>query len=170
MVRPRLEQEAPSLAKDLTGLSDASRQQLEGVVGRFDRNDSGHLGEAQRRDLVRLLVLLRKPGESQSLVWLNRVLDYLDFNANAKIEANEFAEIMGILDDFRRTDSDNLTLSHVELELLYAVLRHRDTDDSGRLERDERRALRTDLEAFSSFWEREQKTNPRVQEILGRSG
>jgi len=164
----RLQSEAPTLAGHLTDLSADARRELEGVVGRFDRDDSGHLGEAQRRDVVRLLVLLRKPDEAESLKWLNKVLDYLDVNANAKLEPNEYAEVMGILDDFRRADSDNLSLSHVELELLYAVLRHRDQDDSHQLERDERRSLRADLERFETFWENEQQSNPLVKEILDR--
>ena len=165
----RLQPEAPTLARNLADLDDDARRELEGVVGRFDRDDSGHLGEGQRRDLVRLLVLLRKPGEAESLQWLNKVLDYLDVNANAKLEPNEYAEVMGILDDFRRSDSNNLSLSHVELELLYAVLRHRDADNSHLLERDERRSLRADLERFEKWWEEEKEQNPLVKEILGRS-
>lgn len=164
----RLQTEAPTLAKHLDPLSDDARRALAGVVGRFDRQGSGHLGENERRDAVRLLVLLRKPNEAQSLTWLNKVLDYLDFNANAVIESSEFEEMMGILDDFRRADSDNLSLSHVELELLYAVLRHRDADDSHALERDERRKLRADLERFDTFWADEQRDNPLVKEILSR--
>jgi hypothetical protein len=164
----RLEDQAPALARDLAPLSDEARRALGGVVGRFDRQRSGHLGENERRDAIRLLSLLRRPAEAESLEWLNKVLDYLDFNANAVLEKSEFDETMGIFEDFRRVDDNNATLSQIELELLYAVLRHRDQDDSHRLERDERRSLRADLERFESFWPEEVQNNPRVKEILSR--
>ena len=167
---PRLRDEAPSLAARLDHLDAEATAQLEGVLGRFDAHDSGHLGQGARRDLIRLLVLLADPADATSLTWLNRALDYLDLNHNAKLEPAEYAEIMDIFDDFRRTDSDNLSLSAIELELLYAVLRHRDVDDSHRLERDERRALRAALARFDDFWATEVEENPRVREVLQQHG
>lgn len=164
----RLRTEAPTLAKHLSTLDEEAHHQLEGVVGRFDREDSGHLGEAERRDAIRMLVLLRDPDDARTLQALNKVLDYLDFNADAKIDATEYAETMGILDDFRRADIDDLALSRIELDMLYAVLRHRDIDHSQRLERDERRRLRADLEHFDPFWEKERESNPLIREILAR--
>ena len=158
--------ESERLARDLAQLDEEGRRSLAGVLGRFDRRGDGHLDPVQRLQARRILGKLRKPSAS-SLALLNRVLDYLDFNADARLSDEEADVCVQILEKFSRIDSNNSSLSERELRLLYAVIRGLDEDHSQALDSRERARLKTALENPGALIAEEQVRNPRVREVLG---
>ncbi|MFK7927813.1 MAG: hypothetical protein AB8H79_06475 [Myxococcota bacterium] len=163
---PRLAVESPTLGRRLASLNEPARVALEAVLSRFDPDDSGLLNEGARAEVSRILVLLDDPADAASLQWLTRVLDLFDIDGDSKIDAAEFADTMDILNEFRRANADALTLSARALELLVAALTARDLNGNGRIEPEERRALREALGHFDTFWQAEQERNPRFAELL----
>jgi len=159
-------EEDKNLASHLSSLDEAGKKQLAGVLHRFDQGKNGNLGASERLLARRVLLKLRKP-DTEVLTQTNKVLDYLDLNADATLDKNEVALAVEVLEMFAQVDSDNDTLNLRELELLYAVLRNLDADDSKKLERPERDKLRAALENPKDFWENEKANNPRVKELLG---
>lgn len=159
-------EENAKLAHALENLDDEGRTNLGGILGRFDQKSRGELNPTERLLVCRILVRLRKPNTS-SLVTLNKILDYLDLNANAKMDQNELELSIEILEIFSRAESDNDTLSERELEMLYAMLRHLDADDSHFLESHERAQLRDALRDPEVFLAEQKRSNPLLQEILG---
>lgn len=158
-------QEDARLASNLEKLGPDGDALLAGVLGRFDRDGSGSLGARERLDARRVLNFVRLHS-TETLAELNKILDYLDLNANAKLEISEVELTLEIFDHFSKIDSENTTLSLKELRMLYAVLRHLDADDSHSLELEERRKLRHSLERPAAFIEEQKKTNPLLQAIL----
>lgn len=161
------ENDDPAQANAIKALDDAGREQLAGVLGRFDLRDRDALSRKEQVTAGTVLARLRKI-ETPSLELFNKVLDYLDLNANAKLEAHEVKLTMEVLDAFAGIESDNRVYSERELELLLAVLRNTDQNNSGRLDSDERMKLRTRLEDPRRFWAQEQMDNPLVKELLAR--
>ena len=162
----KAEEEAPALAKRLRGLDDEGRMNLAGVLGRFQRGSRQPELTAEERLLARrVLNLLRKP-DTEVLALTNRVLDYLDLNANAILEENEQEHALGILAFFARADSVNDTLSERELRMLYAVLRHYDRNDNMKLDANERDQLHSALQDPTSFIDRQKHENPRLLKVL----
>jgi hypothetical protein len=98
--------------------------------------------------------------------WLP-VLDYLDLNNNALLEPSEVAFTVEILEMFAKADSVNDTLSERELRMLYAVLRHIDSNDNRVLDKHEIKQLHDALEAPDAFLARQKRTNPLLAEVLG---
>lgn len=158
-------EEDQGLASALGSLDDAGKKQLAGVLHRFDQGKNGNLGASERLFARRVLLKLHRP-DTEVLTQTNQILDYLDLNADATLDKNEIALAVEVLEMFCKVDSDNDTLNLRELELLYAVLRNLDADDSQKLERPERDKLRAALENPKAFWEREKESNPRVKELL----
>jgi len=163
------DEEEPKLAKSLRALEDDGRRELAGVLGRFDVKRRGQLDARQRLFARRVLIRLRKPSASV-LVHTNKILDYLDLNTNSIIEEDELELCVAILELFAKADSDNDTLSEIELEMLYAVLRHIDSDDSHRLESHEREELLVALKDPERLMAKQQMENPRLREILQQRG
>ncbi len=157
----------PAQAHAIQALDDAGREQLAGVLGRFDLRDHDALSRKEQVTAGTVLARLRKI-ETPSLVLFNKGLDYLDLNANSKLEANEVRLTIEVLDAFAGIDSDNRVYSEHELELLLAVLRHLDQSNTGRLEKDERMKLRSRLEDPEKFWNEEKANNPLVKDLLAR--
>ncbi|MEM1029809.1 MAG: hypothetical protein AAF928_03275 [Myxococcota bacterium] len=157
--------EDPKLAGALTALDDTGRKQLAGVLGRFDAGANGTLGATERLHARRVLGRLRRP-DVEVLTEANKVLDYLDLNADAKLDRNEIDLTLEVMEMFSRIEGGEDTMSAHELRLLFAVLRHLDADDSGRLERDERAKLRSSLTNPDAFWADQQANNPRVKALL----
>ncbi len=157
----------PGMANHLASLEAAGQKELGFVLTRFDLRSQDTLNPRERIQATRVLKRVQKFSE-HSLNALNRVLDYLDLNANSKLEPYETELVCEMIEAFCRVDSDNETLSTIELELMYAVLRNLDDDNTHRLEADERLKLRSSLKDPKAFWIREKETNPLVQEILAK--
>jgi hypothetical protein len=158
-------EESPSLAKYLEVLDPRGKVELGGVLGRFDFRHRGILDAEQRLMARRVLGLLHRP-TSDMLVLTNRVLDYLDMNNNALLEAEEVNLCIEILEMFARADSDNATVSEFELQFLYAVLRHIDRNDNQVLDPHERQQLHDGLQSPKAFLQQHRTQNPRVVELL----
>jgi len=163
--RAQTREEDPGLAKYLDDLDAAGQQELGGVLGRFDQHGRGELEPGQRLLARRILGRLHRPGTA-SLEITNRILDYLDLNRNALIEENELELGVEVFELFARADSDNDTLSELELKMLYAVLRHIDTNDNGALDANERDRLRQGLDNAEAFLAQQKATTPLLKELL----
>ncbi len=156
-------EEDPRVAKYLSELDEEGERNLHGILGRFARKrDALHANE--RMWAYRILSRIRKPN-TEALVLTNKILDYLDLNANATLEDDEMELVVEILEIFAHAESDNTTLSFRELQMLYAVLRHLDGDDSHALEADERAELRKALDAPAEFLARQWDENPLFAEF-----
>ncbi len=146
-------EEDPKLLRYLDDLDEHGRNELAGVLGRFDRKGRGEL-DAQQRLLARRIVgRLHRPTH-HSLTLTNRVLDYLDLDTNALIDDAELELCVEILELFAHAESDNNTLSEHELELLHQVLRDVDTNNNGVLDPNERARLRRWLEKPAELFAR----------------
>ena len=157
-------EEAPSLAKGLDKLDEDGKRELAGILGRFDFRGQGKLDAQQRLFARRVLGRLHRL-TTTSLTLTNQILDYLDLNSNALLEPNEVEFAVEILEMFAKADSINDTLSERELRMLYAVLRHLDSNDNRVLDKHEVKQLHDALEAPSAFLARQKRTNPLFAEI-----
>ena len=158
-------EEDPGLAKKLGRLDDEGRRNLAGVLGRFDTRRKGALDARERLFAARILGRLRRP-RKRTLALVNKILDYLDFNRSSILEEDELDLSIEILEVFARADSDNDTLSALELEMLYAVLRHLDRNNDQMLDSMERRRLREALDDPRAFLEVQKVENPRLRALL----
>jgi hypothetical protein len=158
-------EEDPSLVKTLGALKADGLRELGGILGRLDARGKGELDAEERLLARRVLSRLHKP-TADTLVLTNKVLDYLDFNMSALIEEDELELCVKIIEAFSRADSDNDTLSHRELEMLYAVLRHLDTNENGQLDPHERHALYDGLSSPKAFLEAQKFANPHLRALL----
>lgn len=157
-------EEDSKMAEQLRALDGQGRVLLAGVLGRFDLSHHGEL-RAQERLLARRVLGRLKKITTDTLSLMNKILDYLDLNSNAVLEADELALAVEVLELFTKAESDNDTLSERELRMLYAVLRHLDADSSGRLEKHERAALRRGLDDPKLFLSEQRLHNPLLREI-----
>ena len=158
-------EEAPALAKQLGALDADGMRELGGVLGRLDARGKGELDPGQRLLARRVLGRLQKP-TAESLVLVNRILDYLDLNLSALIEEDELELCVQVIELFSRAESDNDTLTTRELEMLYAVLRHLDKDENGQIDPLERAALHKGLSNPAAFLAEQRATNPFLRRIL----
>lgn len=157
-------EEEPRIVKYLAELDDAGRRNLAGVLGRFVNGNSKDMKPEERLPAYRILGRIRKP-TGAALVLVNQILDYLDFNTNAHMDADELETTLKIFELFAHAESDNETLSERELQMLYAVLRHLDADDSHKLEKHERDELAKGLSHPEQFLAEQLATNPLLKEI-----
>lgn len=162
------DEEHGKLARELRALDHEGQRNLAGVLGRFDHRGRGALDARERLLARRVLGRLRRPS-TPTLALLNRVLDYLDLNANAVLDEAELELCVEVLEVFSQADSKDDRLSDRELKMLYAVLRHLDANDNGRLDADERRRLSEALRHPLDFLDEEKRTNPRLREVLAAS-
>jgi hypothetical protein len=153
------EEEDERLSSKLSKLDDEGRTNLAGVLGRFNAKGHKTLGTEERMLAYRVLTRL-KYADTQSLVITNRILDYLDLNANAVLEADEMDICLKILEAFAKAESDNETLSRRELKMLYAALRYLDDNNSHVLDGDARYKLLDALDDPRRFIERQAQDNP----------
>ncbi len=160
-------EEAPSLAKQLGSLGKDGLRELGGILGRFDERGRGELDAEQRLLARRVLTRLHKPN-AEMLSLTNKVLDYLDLNMSALIEEDELELCVQIIEMFSRAESDNATLSHKELEMLYAVLRYLDKDSNGQLDPLERIALHAGLKHPAEFLAEHRTLNPYFPRTIAR--
>jgi len=158
-------EEEPDLHGYLAKLDDEGRLLLAGVLGRFDQKGRGELDAAQRLLARRVLGRLRRPSRP-ILALANRVLDYLDLNRNALLEESELELAVEIMELFAGIETPNDTLSERELEMLYAVLRHVDTNDNGVIDAHEKERLRRGLEDPAAFLAEQRASNPAFAELL----
>ena len=158
-------EEDPALAKALADLDAPAKVQLAGVLGRFDQKGRGELDASQRLLARRVLTRLRRPDRA-ILSLTNRVLDYLDLNRNALLEENELELTIEIMELFSRVETQNDTLSERELEMLYAVLRHIDTNDNGVIDAHEKVRLRDGLDDPVGFLAQQLAQNPEFQQLV----
>lgn len=162
-------EEEPALHGYLEQLDDEGRRLLAGVLGRFDRKGRGELDPSQRLLARRILNRLRRPTR-EVLALTNRVLDYLDLNRNALLEDSELELVVEIMELFAGADTSNDTLSELELEMLYAVLRYIDTNDNGVIDANEKARLRQGLGDPVAFLGEQRARNPLLRKLLaGRS-
>lgn len=143
---------------------ETGKQELAGVLGRFDPNGDRKLGPQERLLATRVLKRLHRP-QAETLVLLNKVLDYLDLDGNANLDAKEMELIVEILELFGGAESDNGLLSQRELGMLYAVLRHMDANDNHALDAGERTELRRMLDDPKGFLAEQFQTNPLLAEF-----
>ena len=158
--------EQPRVASAAAQLDDEGRRLLAGMVGRFDLRSNQSLNPKERLMVSRVLTRVRKI-DTESLTALNKVLDYIDLNANAQIEPAELELGVELMEAFSSIESDDATMSARELEMLYAVLRNLDANDSRKLESDQRMKLRDRLRDPAKFWAEEKAQNPLLAELLG---
>jgi len=149
----------PSLAKSMEAVDDNGKRELGGIIGRFSRGPEGVQDPRIRLQVRRLLGRLRKM-DADMLVTLNRILDYMDLNADARLGKEEMELCLQLFEKFSGLVSHNQSLSAVELDLLYAVLRFADRNGNGRLEKSERESLLTHIQGGRSFLRQQLDENP----------
>jgi hypothetical protein len=160
-------EEAPDLSKQLSTLKDDGMRELGGVLGRLDMRGKGELDAHERLLARRVLSRLHRPS-ADSLAMTNKILDYLDLDMSSLIEEDELELCVQIIELFCRADSDNDTLTLMELEMLYAVLRHLDKDGNGQLDPLERVALHKGLGNPEAFLAEHKAFNPHLRRVLAR--
>lgn len=163
MMIQRTREDDPALAKVLEQLEESGMREMGGVIGRFANGPEGVSDPRVRLQVRRLLGRLHKP-DGRMLSKLNRILDYMDLNADARLEESEMELCLQLLERFSGLVSENHTLSAVELDLLYAVLRFADRNGNGRLEETERAQLLKEIQGGRSFLRRQFSDN---QEFRG---
>ena len=156
--------EDPGHHRALAGLVESEQKLLAGLLGRFDIGRNGTLSAKERLAARRVLARIRKP-TADTLELANKVLDYLDLNANSTIDHGEMELCLEIVELFASAESEDGKISRRELKMLYAVLRNLDSDNSGKLERPERDKLRHALEDPAKFLAREKEENPLLKEL-----
>ena len=109
--------------------------------------------EGERLLARRVLLRLRRP-TTHSLVLANKILDYLDLNADSLLSEKEVALCVEIFERCSALAASNGTLSERELKRVYSILRRLDADDDHALNASERAALRQALEDPAKFFER----------------
>ncbi|MCP4606007.1 MAG: hypothetical protein GY847_36755 [Proteobacteria bacterium] len=158
-------EEDSALFKQLESLDGHGQTELAGILGRFDLRKKGELDAGQRLLARRVLVRLRRHSD-ECLILTNKILDYLDLNNNAIIEEGELDLGVDLIELFAHADSDNDTLSHIELKMLYAVLRHIDRNDNGKLDPHEKEQLQKALKEPKNFLADQKVNNPLLKELL----
>ncbi len=161
-------EERPELARRLEALDAQGMHELSGVLGRFEQANKADLDPQQRLLACRVLGRLRAI-DLESLTLTNKILDYLDINADGHLSAREMELCVQVFEVFARAESDNDTLSVRELRMLYAVLRHFDGDDNHRLDNPEVRWLRQELTDGPAFMARQRHENPHLRRLLDES-
>ena len=154
----------PGLYKSLLSLDDSGQRELGGVAGRFAPSPARVAEPRVRLRVRRLVGRLRKP-DTRMLSVLNRILDYMDFNADARLEDAEMEVCLELVERFSGVVSRNDSLSAIELDLLYAVLRFHDVNLNGRLEAEERESLLKAIEGGRSFLRLQFEKNPDFRKI-----
>ncbi len=162
-------EEDPRLVKSFIHLDIEGQKSLGGILGRFDRNGSGNLDSRERLMARRILGRLHKP-TNNSLVIVNKILDYLDLNSNSSMDPEEIELGIEILEKFSKVDSQNETLSELELRMLYAVLRYLDQNDNHVLDPEEREQLHKALDNLGSFMKTQKIENPLLRDVLNDAG
>ncbi|MCX7807218.1 MAG: hypothetical protein N2515_01295 [Deltaproteobacteria bacterium] len=156
------EEEAPRLAEAIRALDESGRRELEGVLGRLASAKSSVLSGSARLSARRLLVPIRNL-HSESLALLNKCLDYLDINADGRLDQQEVELASACIEAFASLSPPGHTLSVPELQLLYSVLRALDRDDDHRLDSDEQARLRQGIADIRWFLEDLRVNNPKFQ-------
>lgn len=154
----------PGLAKSLEPITADGRRELGGIVGRFTGGPAGVSDPGVRLRVRKLIGRLHKP-DIDMLITLNRVLDYMDLNADGRLDENEMELCLQLFDRFSGIVSDNHTLSAVELDLLYAAVRFADRNRNGRLEEAERKQLLAEIQGGRSFMRRQLGANPEFKAV-----
>lgn len=158
------EEDAP-LASVLAALDPDGLHELGGILGRFHTGDPPELDQRRRLLAIRILRRLRTV-TPEALGLTNTILDYLDLNTGGRLSAREFELCIEVFEIFADSESPDHLLSLRELQMLYAVLCHFDTDDSARLESKEIRWLRHALSDPPAFMQRMRLENPHVRRLL----
>ncbi|MDX9720379.1 MAG: hypothetical protein RBU37_06515 [Myxococcota bacterium] len=158
-------QEDPALYERLIKVDEEGMRNLAGVLGRFDGASRAALEATSRLQACRILSRLHQPS-TDSLATTNRILDYLDLNANSKLEESEIDLVVEVFELFARAESQNDTLSLRELQMLYASLRKLDRNSDLRLDAQERVELRRGLDDPQAFLANEKANNPWYRELL----
>ncbi len=161
--------EDPALRRELDQLDGKGLHELSGVLGRFDGRGRGELDVEQRLLASRILKRLRTI-DTETLAVANKVLDYLDLNTDGRLSAHEMELCLEVLEVFAHAESQDGLLSRRELQMLYAVLRHFDGDDSARLEAPEIRWLRHSLGDPPKFMDRMRAENPHLRRLVSDPG
>ncbi len=156
--------EDPLLHGELEGLGGKGLHELSGILGRFDGRGRGELDVEQRLVASRILRRLRTI-DTETLAVANKVLDYLDLNTDGRLSPHEMELCLQVLEVFAHAESQDGLLSRRELQMLYAVLRHFDSDDSARLEAPEIRWLRHSLGDLPRFMARMRAENPHLHRL-----
>ncbi|WP_157069165.1 hypothetical protein [Sandaracinus amylolyticus] len=143
LVAPFLEatkDEAPALAEQIAALDDRGQRQLAGVLGRFGGGARHELHAGDRVLARRLLAPLRHV-DADALETLNKILDYLDLDANGRLDEDEMTRCAEAIEHFARLVPPAHQVSRAELETLRRVLRALDANDDHRLDAKERDAF-----------------------------
>ncbi len=159
------DEEDPRLSRELRRLDSEGRTNLGGILGRFDERRSGDLDARGRLLARRVLGRLKRPA-TEALVLTNKILDYLDLNADSFLTEKEVGLCVEIFEMFSSLEAPHDSLSVKELRALYAVLRHLDADHDHALSHAERRRLRAALEEPARFLEAQKRENPLLRKLL----
>lgn len=133
-------EEDPPLAAALARLDERGRGQLAGVLGRFGGSGRHELHATDRLLARRLLKPLRHH-DQDALEMLNKILDYLDLDANGRLDEQELDLCADALESFARMSPPDHVMNRPELESLARVLRALDANDDHRLDATERKAF-----------------------------
>src|SRR5690606_9251398 len=93
---------------------------------------------ASDRLLARRLLKPLRHRDNDALETLNKVLDYLDLDANGRLDESELDRCAEALEHFAQLAPPDHQLSRAELETLRRVLRALDANDDHRLDAKER--------------------------------
>jgi hypothetical protein len=156
--------EDAKLHKALGKLGDA-RAPLAALLERFDYDHTGTLDAKQRELARRVLVKVARPS-AKGFELLVGALDYLDVNANQRLEHTELTLAIEILEMFCKAESVNDTLSARELEMLHAVLRRLAGSGKGPLDEAARTSLRDSLWDPDAFLGEEKQRNPELAKLM----
>ncbi len=168
IVEPFLAQtrdEEAALAGRLEDLDEEGILHLAGILWRFDRGRNGTLGATERLKARRVLERISRPTGS-ALAVANKVLDYLDLNADSILDNNEIELVLEIFEAFAKAQPPGEQMSERELQALYEVLRVLDVNDDHRLDKDERARLRHELEEPAIFLQSCRERSPALAKVL----
>ena len=153
-------EEDPALGAALAALDERGSRELSGVLERLVGPHAHELDARARLFARRLLGPLRHR-DAESLSLLNKALDYLDLDANGRLDEEEIELAARCFASFAALTPPELELSKPELRTLSSLLRALDANDDHRLDAKERQQLIEGLGDLRAFLAHLRETSPR---------
>ncbi len=152
-------EEDPALASSLSSDDANVARELGGVLGRLAGPNAHELSPRARLAARRILGPLRRR-DAESLTLLNKALDYLDLDANGRLDEKEIDLAARCIEAFASLSAPGLSLSMPELRTLYGLLRAIDANDDHHLDAGELAELDAGLRDLRAFIERARLAKP----------
>lgn len=152
-------EEDPALAASLTSDDADVVRELGGVLGRLLSPTARELDARARLAARRILGPLRRR-DGEALTILNKTLDYLDLDANGRLDEKEIDLAARCIEAFAELSKPGLSLSMPELRTLYGLLRAIDSNDDHRLDGGEQGRLDAGLRDLAAFIEQVRQSSP----------